>query len=57
MTKQQLQGWEMQWEGETSPGAPGQRLGGDGAMLPGLPKVEVVAPGKDEPGNPLGIWG
>lgn len=57
MTKQQLQGWEMQWEGETSPGAPGQRLGGDGAMLPGLPKVEVVAPGKDEPGNPPGIWG
>lgn len=51
MTEQQPQGWEMQWEGDTSPGAPGQRAGGDGATLPRLLKVEV------DPGNPLGTWG
>ena len=57
MTEQQPQGWEMQWEWDTSPGAPGQHAGRDCAMLPRLLKVEVAAPGRDEPGNPLGIWG
>lgn len=26
-------------------------------MLPGRLKVEMTALGRDEPGNPLGIWG